>query len=672
MVHHENCYGCGACAAACPTDAITLHIGKQGTYSPVVETEKCFGCENCTRVCPYTHTKSSSTAWTAPEYYSVYAAPEVCMKSASGGAFRKMAAFVLRHGGAVFGASYSIASHEVRHCEADMDSLDAICGSKYVQSFVPAAIYRRVKVYLNSGRTVLFSGTPCQIAGLQNFLGKPYDTLLTADIICHGISSVLIWKKFLAEHTIPENIVAVNFRCKKHQQSAMEGYRLEIQYKDGQTEELIPEKCAYYKAYFSGNSICETCTRCRFAYGNRVADVTLGDYIPIELAEQKTLNIKGNSLVILNTQKGRTFFQHDLQSDTSMVTRRVSEKNAVSGNYSLYKPAPEPAGAKTFQKDVMHMPLENAIRKNINSKYDILLFSSFYSEKPEHVFRTLALYALLCEIGCKVALTELPMDLHKEKVQYHYRKEPIAKMVYAHCSVLPPIQNHKACLQLSHAAKLFVLADEPIWTYSYDDDWYLFHDADADTPRIAIGLQIAERLQACEDEQREDFYDDLYQFDKIFLSEKKGKEELEEVLETEIGYLTELLFLQPSSYYHSFWQQEQELLTKLTVSYIMEKELQTDFSENMKKWSVSQTVVTDSLFVAALCMADAKPFFVTATASESLVCLLRQYHLENRILTDTIIPDISIEDISAAAEQIQKERYIWKDVLRKTVTEYLK
>ena len=232
MVHHENCYGCGACAAACPTDAITLHIGKQGTYSPVVETEKCFGCENCTRVCPYTHTKSSSTAWTAPEYYSVYAAPEVCMKSASGGVFRKMAAFVLRHGGAVFGASYSIASHEVRHCEADMDSLDAICGSKYVQSFVPEAIYRRVKVYLNNGRTVLFSGTPCQIAGLQNFLGKPYDTLLTADIICHGISSVLIWKKFLAEHTIPENIVAVNFRCKKHQQSAMEGYRLEIQYKD--------------------------------------------------------------------------------------------------------------------------------------------------------------------------------------------------------------------------------------------------------------------------------------------------------------------------------------------------------------------------------------------------------------------------------------------------------
>lgn len=143
---------------------------------------------------------------------------------------------------------------------------------------------------------------------------------MSRNIVCIDL------EKFLAEHTIPENIVAVNFRCKKHQQSAMEGYRLEIQYKDGQTEELIPEKCAYYKAYFSGNSICETCTRCRFAYGNRVADVTLGDYIPIELAEQKTLNIKGNSLVILNTQKGRTFFQQDLQSDTSMVTRRVSEK----------------------------------------------------------------------------------------------------------------------------------------------------------------------------------------------------------------------------------------------------------------------------------------------------------------------------------------------------------
>ena len=149
--------------------------------------------------------------------------------------------------------------------------------------------------------------------------------------------------------------------------------------------------------------------------GNRVADVTLGDYIPIELAEQKTLNIKGNSLVILNTQKGRTFFSRICNQILQWLQDVSVKKIAVSGNYSLYKPAPEPAGAKTFQKDVMHMPLENAIRKIINSKYDILLFSSFYSEKPEHVFRTLALYALLCEIGCKVALTELPMDLHKEK-----------------------------------------------------------------------------------------------------------------------------------------------------------------------------------------------------------------------------------------------------------------
>lgn len=670
MIHNDKCCGCGACVAACSANALSVGMDINGAYRPFEDAEKCIGCEKCVRICPYINHGDVLKDRIEPEYYSVYASPDICLKSASGGAFRRIAEYISRSGGIVFGAVYNISSHDVRHREAGIEELDDICGSKYVQSFISPDIYFSIKKYLESGKKVLFSGTPCQMAGLRNYLGREYEGLLTADIICHGVSPVSYWRKFLNENAEPEKIVSVNFRRKDNQKSAMEGYRLGIGLKDGGSYEIPTEKCLYYMAYFSGISINEACAKCRFASLKRTGDITLGDYLPEDESEKAALNTKGNSLVMVNTRKGKILFENTLMSDDSVTVRKVSERNAVIMNYSLYKPAPEPAGAEGFRRDIKNMTFEKAIRKNIGARFDVLMFSPFYSGKAENIFRTLAVYSLLCSMGLKAALTELPGYMHSEKPEYHYKKNSVQELIYTHCPTLPPVQCREQCIRLSHYAKLFILVDEPLWEYSHEDVWHLFSHADENIPRMAAGLHISERLARCDDELIESFYDYLYQFDEIFLSEENIKEEIEEVLEMETGYIPELLFLKPPEYYYSL-SGNNAGVTLTDVSYIGESEIYSDIYGSLDKIRGSETVVTDSYFTAALCMLDGKNFFVASDASEKLVCLLKRYGLDGRILIDSNIPQMTADDVSVAADMIRKERGILIDSLKKAVMERL-
>ncbi|MBR1592461.1 MAG: Coenzyme F420 hydrogenase/dehydrogenase, beta subunit C-terminal domain [Ruminococcus sp.] len=668
MLHNEKCCGCGACAAACPAGALSVGSDINGAYRPFADVKKCCGCGQCIRVCPCINSVFPLKDETEQEYYSVYASKDICMKSASGGAFRKIAEYVSANGGIVYGAGYNISSHDVSHREAGTDELDGICGSKYLQSYISSDIYISAGKYLENGRMVFFSGTPCQVAGLRNFLGKEYSGLLTADIICHGVSPVLYWKKFLSENTIPENISSVCFRHKADQKSAAEGYRLRIEFRDGSSYEMPAEKCPYYMAYFSGISINEACSRCKYASLERTGDITLGDYLPLDKSEIEALNAKGNSLVIINTGKGRKLFENAVMSDRTLTVRQVDMRNSVIMNHSLYKPAPEAAGAVDFRKDMRNMPFERAVRRNIAKRYDVLMFAPFYSGKAENIFRSLAVYSLLHDMGLKIAMTELPLYIHSEKPEYHYKKNAIQGLVYSHCPVLPPVYGRELCIKLSHSARMFILADEPLWEYSAEDVRHLFSHADDAVPRIALGLRISERLADCDDELRESFYDYLYQFERIFLSDEDVKEELEEVLEMETDCIPELLFLAPPEYYYSLSANDGEAI-KTDVSYVWEKELYSDVYDCLDRIRSSETVVTDSYFAAVLCMLDGKNFFVTADAPEreTLACLLERYGLEERILKNSSIPCITGKSVSAAADKIAESRSILLGSIKKAV-----
>lgn len=226
-------------------------------------------------------------------------------KSTSGGAFYVLAKKVLMQNGVVFGAAFSN-SHMVEHIEAStLEELEAIRKSKYVQSRIGNA-YIRVKKYLENSRMVLFSGTPCQIAGLKCFLGKEYSNLLTVDLICHGVPS----EKLLQEHI--ERLEDTN------------GKILRIQFRDKQNgwnnvsvsyETMEHKQCvkAYEDAYFYGFDkyyfLRPSCYECDFRGLKSGADITIGDYWGIQKEHSEFWNDNGVSAVILKSEKGVDFFE---------------------------------------------------------------------------------------------------------------------------------------------------------------------------------------------------------------------------------------------------------------------------------------------------------------------------------------------------------------------------
>ena len=182
----RHCYGCAACAQDCPVGCITMAPGEDGFIVPVVDKAACIACGRCVAVCPFAHPPvvEKPVAMLAAANRQA----DVVRTSSSGGVFTALAQEMLRRGGVVFGAAWQ-GDLSCRHQAAQTaEELAPLRKSKYVQSDI-GNTYAEAQTYLKAGRPVLYSGTPCQIAGLRAFLGKDYDGLLCVDVACHGVPS---------------------------------------------------------------------------------------------------------------------------------------------------------------------------------------------------------------------------------------------------------------------------------------------------------------------------------------------------------------------------------------------------------------------------------------------------------------------------------------------------
>lgn len=196
IIEKKDCCGCSACVSICPKHCITMSLDNEGFLYPQVDNESCIDCGLCEKVCLVLNQGKECKP------FQVYAAKnineEIRMKSSSGGIFTLLAEQILHEGGVVFGARFN-ADWEVIHDYTETkEGLAAFRGSKYVQSRLGDS-FCQAEHFLRQGRKVMFTGTPCQIAGLKLFLRKTYDNLLTVDFICHGVPSPGVWKKYLEE-----------------------------------------------------------------------------------------------------------------------------------------------------------------------------------------------------------------------------------------------------------------------------------------------------------------------------------------------------------------------------------------------------------------------------------------------------------------------------------------
>lgn len=314
---------------------------EDGFRYPVVDESKCVHCGMCERVCAYGNDRPAESE------KEVYVAVSGCTnvrESASGGLFAAFAKTIIQQGGAVYGCAMEYADGKLtpRHiCVTEQTDLIRLKGSKYVQSEL-GDTYPNVRTRLEAGQLVLFSGTPCQVAGLRGYLRKEYDNLFTIDIICHGVPSVKLFQDYIAfeEEKRGAKITAFRFRDKS------QGWKLHgaMTLDSGETVYFEPEESSYYQMFLNSYTYRENCYSCPYASDHRPGDITIGDYWCVELVHPELLKENGGPLdheagvscMIVNNDKGQQLL--DLAGDGIVKWASTYEK-ASKYNRQLTAPS---------------------------------------------------------------------------------------------------------------------------------------------------------------------------------------------------------------------------------------------------------------------------------------------------------------------------------------------
>jgi len=343
----KRCSGCAACYSICPKKCISMIEDEEGFVYPFISKGSCIDCKLCEKICPVIN--ENITRLPQHIYGICNCSEEVRMKSSSGGVFSLLAEYVLRQNGVVFGAKFDERYNVVHGFVEEIKDLDVLRRSKYVQSEI-GDCYNQVKRFLNEERIVLFTGTPCQIAGLLSFLrNKSYENLITMDFVCHGVPSPKVWRKYLGEiyarkgvagkNTVFQSlkdtpvIKGVNFRdktmgWKKYSfslevaEATAEGDKIQF-FRSCNSDNL------YMKFFLSDTISRPSCHSCSFKKGKSGADITVGDYWWINEIKPEFDDDKGCSVVYVFTEKGLSIINqikdkcNIIQTDTPEEIKRA-------------------------------------------------------------------------------------------------------------------------------------------------------------------------------------------------------------------------------------------------------------------------------------------------------------------------------------------------------------
>lgn len=361
-----DCCGCESCVQKCPKECISFEIDEEGFYYPKVDYSKCVNCHICEQVCPIINQGNPRTPH---EVYAAYSNDEsVVLTSSSGGLFSLLAEKIIDQGGVVFGVSFD-GNWSVSHKYSETKSgLVCFRGSKYVQSRI-GQTYIEAESLLKKDRYVLFSGTPCQIAGLWKFLHKDYQKLYTVDVICHGVPSPGVWNKYLKSirpksfdgkntvlsslNEMPE-IASISFRDKRN---GWEKFGFVAQFvadEGGDKNSVLPPNNVFYENHYQNlfmkgflRNLClrPSCYDCPARSGKSNSDILLGDFWGVKRRCPEMYNANGVGLVLVYTQKGA-----ELVSGLDIVSKRITYEDVIDCNENVEFSVKEPRFRTAFFK----------------------------------------------------------------------------------------------------------------------------------------------------------------------------------------------------------------------------------------------------------------------------------------------------------------------------------
>lgn len=363
----EDCCGCTACQQICPTSAIGMRPDEEGFLYPEINKELCSDCGLCRKVCAFQNGYDTLNNFTIPYVYAgKHGNEEVRMASSSGGVFSAISDYIVDRNGLVCGVAFDENMNVVHKIASTREEIDKFRGSKYVQSNL-GNIYAEIMDLLKQNKTVLFTGTPCQNAGLKSYLVNDkhvkLENLFLCDIVCLGTPSPLMWREHIASLENKENSKIAQYYCRS-KVKGWHGHNEMVVYENGKKDYRSNLSQKHKALFYSHNILRPSCHQCRYTNLKRPSDITIADFWGIERCLPEFDDNKGVSLVLINSPKGQRLFE-DIKEN--LICRESNTKDCLQPH--LQYPAKPSVKREQFWEDYRLNGYKYVIKKYAGCNY---------------------------------------------------------------------------------------------------------------------------------------------------------------------------------------------------------------------------------------------------------------------------------------------------------------
>lgn len=509
------CTGCGACKNICPHNAITMQENSEGFFHPVIDESKCTKCNLCNKICPIINYEAPQ-ANVPPKTFAAQTSDVQRVKSSSGGLFGVIAEYILKSGGYVCGAKYSDDFYSVEHTIiSDISDLPKLLVSKYVQSDL-SDVFTKIKDLLDNEKTVLFVGTPCQVAGIKSYLRKDYKNLFLIDLVCCGIPSRKAYRKYLDEikYNKDEKITNVIFRLKDKG-----WYSQAIKIVTNEREYRIPNgKCTYEQAHFKGLSTNKICQVCPYDITNREGDLTLGDFWGIADFDKKLDDNKGTSVVMLNTKKGE-FILNKISKDLKLF-RKTPFEWVIPYNENIIKPIKH-KNRKQFFHNLDRMSISDNYSQCIRDVADCIVFNNVLTDiNYGSMLTAYALQEVLAELGY------YSKNINHARVPLRSPENSFArKFINEYINLTEEVNTENDFIKLNNKTNIFMVGSDQMWRPKYWKnklDKILLNFVEPSKKKYAIAMSFGLDFFEGTDDEKALFNSSIKNYNAISVREKNG------------------------------------------------------------------------------------------------------------------------------------------------------
>lgn len=528
-----ECYGCGGCNLICPKKAITMtDVYEEGFLYPQINNDLCVECGLCKTVCPVLNQYKKNSKF--PKAYAIKTEKTIADKSSTAGFFSVAADYIYSKGGWICGAIYDEKFNVYHTITKDKNIIDRMKKSKYVQSNLKN-VYLEVKKILERGEIVLFSGTPCQIGGLRAFLKKDYEKLITIELLCHGVPAPGIWRKYLDENYIVDDIENIDFRYQGNS-GFWSSQFMNIKYKDGRNQVLDNLDDSYYKAFKNNVFLRMSCNNCEYSQFPRVADISIGDWWGAIKVNKELIDGNKIGMLLVNNLKGLELL--NAICFRLMYCEEISVSDAFVNNRLGKKIFMHPRRDKFFENIRRGKDYKSSFRECLYpNQYDVLIVGPVFNSNYGATITYYALYKAVEKLGYRVAATCEPYE------QYTYQTSSFTQNKVN----LAPAKKSWEFKDYNWMTDTFLLGSDQVWNYTlFWSDKYFLKFVHSDKKRIAYGSSFGMNYLTMYDKNQDkypEFNKLLKRFDNIGIREDAGVEICEREFSVNALHVLDPVFL---------------------------------------------------------------------------------------------------------------------------------